>query len=158
VREECADPEGSACRVVDKALVALGVPAGQSILSDSAADDSLRVLVGPWDHLRGRDPESDAIDAGPARSGVFVRFDATAAHMTILDAQGRPARVLGPGAGLIAVTRVKDRHPLWYVTGTDSQGVDAAAGALQEAALTDHYALAITPSGLGVTVPLNRIG
>jgi hypothetical protein len=157
VRVECHDPRAGACDVVAKKLIALGVPAGRSTISQSAADNTLRVLVGPWKQLRGGDAESASIDKGPKSSGVFARFDASGGHLTILDPRGREARTLGPGTGLIAATQAKDRDPVWYVTGTDDAGVDAAARAFDESALHDRFALAISQD-LPMSVPLEEAG
>jgi hypothetical protein len=153
VRVECDDPRAGACDVVAKKLISLGVPAGRSAISQSAADESLRVLVGPWSRLRGGDPESDSIDSGPRASGVFARFDAAGDKLAVLDPRGRTARTLGAGTGLIAATREKDRQPVWFVTGTDAAGVASAARAFDESALTDRFALAISDD-LPVSVPL----
>jgi hypothetical protein len=152
VRVECVDPAANVCTVVSDKLIKLGVPIGRSNISRSAADESLRILVGPWKMLRGRDAESDAIDSGPKASGVFARFDAAGDTLTVLDAQGSAARTLGAGTGLIAATRSKDRQPVWFVTGTDDAGVGAAARALDEGVLSDRFALAISDD-LPVAVP-----
>jgi hypothetical protein len=157
VRVECDDPRAGACDVVARKLIALGVPAGRSAISQSAADESLRVLVGPWSRLRGGDVEAANVDVGPRASGVFARFDASAKHLVVLDARGRPARTLGPGTGLIAATRAKDRQPVWFVTGTDGAGVASAARAFDESTLADRLALAISDD-LPVSVPLERGG
>ncbi len=152
VRVECDRPRAGACATVADKLVALGVVAGRSILSRSAADETVRILVGPWKRLRGRDFEADGLDAGPAVSGVFARFDASAERLVVLDAAGRPARTLGAGTGFIAATRAPDRRPLWFVTGTDDAGVASAARALDESVLADRFALAISDD-LPVAVP-----
>jgi hypothetical protein len=153
VRVECQDPRAGACDVVAKKLIALGVPAGRSTISHSAADNTLRVLVGPWDHLRGGDAEANSIDTGPRASGVFARFDASGSRLNLLDPRGRVARTLGAGTGLIAATSEKDREPVWFVTGTDDAGVDSAAQAFGESTLHDRFALAIA-QGLPMSVPL----
>ena len=152
VRVECDDPRAGACSVVAEKLVSLGVVAGRSIISRSAADESLRILVAPWSRVRGREFESDLVDRGPSASGVFARFDASGAHLLVLDAAGRVARTLGAGSGLIAATRATDRRPVWFVTGTDDAGVAAAARALDESVLVDRFALAIS-GDLPVAVP-----
>jgi len=157
VRVECEDPRAGACDVVAKKLIALGVPAGRSTISDSAADNTLRVLVGPWSRLRGRDAEATSIDIGPRASGVFARFDASASQLSLLDARGQVARTLGAGAGLVAATREKDRQPVWFVTGTDDAGVQSAARAFDEATLKDRFALAVA-QGLPMSVPLEEAG
>jgi Domain of unknown function (DUF4430) len=153
VRVECDDPRAGACGAVADKLIEFGVPAGRSSLSRSAADESLRVLVGTWQRLRGRDAESDSIDAGPRSSGVYARFDKAGAQLDVLDAQGRVARTLGPGTGFIAATRATDRQPVWFVTGTDEAGVQSAARAFDESALGNRFALAIS-GDLPVSVPL----
>jgi hypothetical protein len=157
VRVECVDPDADACSVVADKLIALGVPIGRSDISRSAADESLRILVGPWKALRGRDAESDAIDAGPRASGVFARFDAPGDRLVVLDARGAAARTLGAGSGLIAATRSKERQPVWFVTGTDDAGVASAARALDEGALSNRFSLAIAHD-LPVAVPARVAG
>jgi uncharacterized protein DUF4430 len=152
VRVECADPAADACsRVADK-LLSYGVPVGRSSISRSAADESLRVLVGPWSVLRGGDAEAVALDGGPKASGVYARFDDRGRTLTVLDERGRSARTLGAGSGLIAATRAKQRQPVWFVTGTDDAGVDSAARAFEEGTLADRFALA-TSDDLPVAVP-----
>jgi hypothetical protein len=157
VRVECAEPQSAPCDAVAHALTRLGVVAGRSALSHSAADNSLRVLVGPWRDLRGLDAEAEQIDAGPASSGVFARFDTAGTRLVVLDERGRPARTLGAGTGFVAATRARDRKPVWYVTGTDDAGVQSAARALDESALSDRFALAIS-ADLPVRVPLGPGG
>jgi hypothetical protein len=44
-------------------------------------------------------------------------------------------------------------EPTWLITGTDAAGVTAAAGALTQSALHDHFALAVQGS-TRVPVPL----
>jgi hypothetical protein len=152
VRVECVDPDSESCSAVADKLLALKVPIGRSNISRSAADESLRILVGPWSKLRGRDAESDAIDKGPQASGVYARFDASGDVLVVLDARSRPARTLGAGSGLIAATRAEGRQPVWFVTGTDDAGVASAARALDEGVLSNHFALAIADD-LPVTAP-----
>jgi hypothetical protein len=153
VRVECADPRAGPCARVAEELIERGVPAGRSSLSRSPADETLRVLVGPWKRLRGRDLEADNLDSGPRASGVFARFDAAGTKLVVLDERGRPARTLGAGSGLVAATRAEQRQPVWYVTGTDGAGVVSAARAFEESVLADRFALAIS-GDLPVRVPL----
>jgi hypothetical protein len=155
VRVECDDPRSGPCAAVAEKLVSLGVVAGRSALGRSAADDTLRVLVGPWKRLRGGDFEANSIDAGPRESGVFARFDAAGERLAVLDTAGRPVRTLGAGTGFIATTAKTDRRPVWFVTGTDDAGVVAAARAFDESVLADRFALAISRN-LPVAVPLPR--
>ena len=152
VRVECDDPRSGPCAAVAEKLVSLGVVAGRSALSRSAADETLRVLVGPWKRLRGGDFEANSIDAGPRESGVFARFDAAGERLAVLDTAGRPVRTLGAGTGFIATTARTERRPVWFVTGTDAAGVAAAARAFDESVLADRFALAIARD-LPVAVP-----
>lgn len=152
VRVECVDPGSQVCSDVADKLLALGVPIGRSNISRSPADASLRILVGPWSKLRGRDAESVAIDAGPKASGVFARFEASGRRLVVLDARGRQRHALGAGTGLIAATRSNERQPVWFVTGTDDAGVQSAARALDEGVLSNRFALAISDD-LPVAVP-----
>jgi hypothetical protein len=153
VRVECALPGSAPCKAVADRLIGLGIPIGRSNISRSSADESLRVLVGPWARLRGRDAEADRIDDGPQASGVYARFDARGTRLTVLDPRGRPARTLGPGSGLIAATRLEQRQPVWFVTGTDAAGVASAARAFDESALGNRFALAVADDR-AVGVPL----
>ena len=157
VRVECDDPRSGPCAAIAEKLVALGVVAGRSIISRSAADETLRVLVGPWQRLRARDIEADSIDAGPRSSGVFARFNAAGDELVVLDRDGRPARTLGAGTGFIATTSAPERRPVWFVTGTDDAGVAAATRAFDESVLADRFALAISRD-LPVAVPLPPSG
>ena len=152
VRVECDDPRGDPCAAVADKLVALGVVAGRSIISRSAADESLRILVGPWKRLRGRDLEADSIDRGPQSSGVYARFDASGDALAVLDPGGGVAKTLGAGTGFVAATSEPERRPVWFVTGTDAAGVAAAARAFDESVLADRFALAIS-ADLPVAVP-----
>lgn len=152
VRVECADPKTAACSDVADKLLALKIPIGRSNISRSAADDSLRILVGPWRAMRGRDAEADSIDRGPKSSGVYARFDDAATELSVLDERGRVAQKLGAATGLIAATRSENRQPVWFVTGTDDAGVAAAARALDEGALSNRFALAVSDD-LPVAVP-----
>ena len=152
VRVECDDPRAGACAAVADKLVGLGVVAGRSIISRSAADETVRILVAPWSRLRGREFEADSLDKGPRASGVYARFDGSARRLLVLDASGRVARTLGAGTGLVAATAANERKPVWFITGTDQAGVDAAARALDESVLSERFALAIS-NDLPVAVP-----
>lgn len=153
VRVECDEPRGDPCVAIAERLVSLGVVAGRSALSRSAADDTLRVLVGPWARLRGGDIEADSLDQGPRASGIFARFDESGERLVVLDTAGRPARTLGAATGFIAALAAPERRPVWFVTGTDAAGVEAAARAFDESVLADRFALAISRD-LPVAVPL----
>ncbi|MEA2273690.1 MAG: hypothetical protein QOI98_2398 [Solirubrobacteraceae bacterium] len=151
VRVECAPPTTPACGQVSDRLVALGVPAARGGLGTSAAQKTLRVLVGTWQALR-LDPAALPLEHGPAASGVFVRMDAGGKAVSLLDARGRVTRVLRAGTGLVAATRFEEAQPTWFVTGSDARGLDSAVRALDASALTGHFALVVSQDR-GIPVP-----
>lgn len=110
-------------------------------------DDGLRLLVGPWSRLR-HDPAAAELEREPARSGVFGRFErgGDGWQLLALDQRARETDRLGGAAGLVAAVRPGEAPPTWVVTGTDRSGVAAAAALLDERALRDRYALAVTDS------------
>jgi hypothetical protein len=156
VRIECEQPEGAACRQTQSRLSGAGVRAGNAVLGTNSQGVVLRVLVGRWPAVR-RNQELQAIEAGPRRSGVYARMSDDGTRLTVLDGAARAVRVLGPGAGMVAATRpteeAGDVGATWVVTGTDDRGVLAAARALTEGDLGDHFALAIDPRGIAVPLP-----
>jgi hypothetical protein len=152
VRVVClgGDEEG-ACDEVETRLGDAGVTdTARSVLEQSAGREVLRLLVGPWSEVR-RDTAARKLESGPAESGVFARPAKAGDRIDLLDEQGRVARSLGPGGGLLASTRIEAQQPTWVVTGVDAAGVAAAAAALSENELEDHFAVAIEE---GRTVPL----
>jgi hypothetical protein len=159
VRIECEETGSEACAEARKRLAAAGIAAGNAVLGGTSAGRLVRVLVGRWPAVR-RTPEIQEIEDGPQRSGVFARMDRAGTRLSVLDPTGRPAAALGAGAGLVAATRGKtesgEEGATWVVTGTDDRGVLAAAKALEEGVLGNHFALAIAPDGVGV--PLPKVG
>ena len=130
-----------------------GVVAARGGINAGTNDETIRVLVGPWSQLRAeRDEAVGRVDQGPQASGIWARFSADGKSLHVLDAQGATAddarRRHRPRGGH------EDRppRPVWFVTGTDDAGVEAAAGALDEATLTTGYALAVHDDR-GVAVP-----
>ena len=151
VTTACAPGVAAACEEARGRLRRVGVPLSSGTIGAPLGDESLRLLVGTWAELRG-DLVARLIDGGPGVSGVFARFDRTGRRLNALDARGRTVRTLGPGTGLVAATREHDQKPTWVVTGTDAAGVMAAARALEEGALADHFALAVA-GGAAVRLP-----
>lgn len=148
---ECA-PAGSApCRTVAARLRALGVSAHVGAVA-SRERHTLRVLVGQWAAIRNAG-YVNTIERGPRVSGVYARFSSDGAMLAVLDPQGRTAARLGAGAGLVAATRHGEDAPVWVVSGTDPAGVRRAASAFDGADLRDRFALALTASGAGLSVP-----
>ena len=143
VRIECAQVGDAACNTARNRMRAAGVAdAAVAAVGGTAGKDVLRVLVGPWRAVRG-DPALQQLQRGPAASGVYVRPSAAGGSIALLDAAGRPVGTLGPGAGVVAATRIGDQQPTWAVTGVDRNGALAAARALDAQALRDRFAAAV---------------
>jgi hypothetical protein len=153
VRLVCAGDAGRSCDEVATRLEDAGVKAvSRAVLEQSPGEEILRVIVGRWDDVR-RDAVARRLERGPAASGVFARPSASGAELVLLDTAGRPVRTLRAGAGLVAATSVEAQSPTWVVTGTDDVGVAAAAAALSEDRLQEHFAVAIE-DGSDVPVPI----
>jgi hypothetical protein len=150
VAVEC-EGGGGACARVRQALASAGVSVAGGLPAGA-----IRVLVGPWARLRG-DPAAALIEAGPQESGVFADFrqEGGAYALLGLGPDGKLARDLGPGAGLVAATRRYEGPPVWVVTGGTAAAVRAAADLLDAAKLRHHYAVA---SEDGKESPLPVIG
>src|SRR5215217_2023523 len=143
--------EDASCDEVETRLGDAGITdTARSVLEQSAGREVLRVLVGPWSEVR-RDTAARKLESGPQESGVFAKPSAAGDRIDLLGDDGRTARALGPGGGLLAATRIEAQQPTWVVTGVDAAGVAAAAAALSENELEDHFAIAIEE---GRTVPL----
>ncbi len=148
VRVECRGG-GGACAIV-RGRVAAAASAG----TGRASGEPITVLVGPWRRLRS-DPTAARVEQGPQTSGVFAGFERRPGGYVLraLDQTGRPVRELAAGTGLVAATRSYDSPPLWLVTGTDRQGVRAAARLLGGAELRNRYAVA-TRGDSAIGLPL----
>jgi Domain of unknown function (DUF4430) len=135
---EC-DGGGSACATARGSLKREGVEP-----EPGSSQRAVRMLVGPWDRLR-RDPVARLLEAGPAESGIYASFKTNAGSygLVALDEDGTEARDFGPSAGLVASTSRYGGPPVWLVTGGTAAAVRAAAEALDERHLRDHYAVAI---------------
>jgi hypothetical protein len=162
VRVECADPNGPDCRKVQNSLVAENVPASRARLAAQLEQDTLRIVVGTYQKIRG-DRAVSLLDAGPRVSGVFAIPNADGSQFGLLDPSGKTIESIGAGSGLIAAIippkekkEIDQPLPVWMVTGTDATGVSAAAAAFNEETLSRKFALAITPDGRGVGLPKTR--
>ncbi len=112
-----------------------------------------RILVGPWARVRD-DPVAAQLDGGPSSSGVFARFEQEGGRWELiaLDEGADEADRLAAGAGLVAALRAGEDPPTWIVTGTDGQGVEAAAQLLGDG-LADRYAVVADGSGAAIGLP-----
>ncbi len=152
---ECAPDETSACNRVAAQLHRIGVPAPSQLLGTGSGTDSLGVIVGTWSEIKPL-VVAELIAQGPGRSGVYAHFAGPAgSQLELLDSQGKVARTLGSGAGLVAATRDAVSEPVWVITGTDRAGVAAAAASLSMARLRDHFALAMQGNA-SLPIPITR--
>ena len=150
VRIVCLEAQ-AACDEVETRLHDAGIDdTARSVLEQSAGKEVLRVLVGPWSQLR-RDTAARKLESGPAASGVYAKPSPDGDRIELLDPKGRSVRTLGRGGGLVAATQITAQQATWVVTGVDATGVSAAAAALAEDELRDHFAIAVEE---GRTLPL----
>jgi hypothetical protein len=153
IRVECATDARDQCREVRERLEEAGVQVGGiGTLGSHAGPEVLRILVGTW-HEVAVDGAVKRLESGPKLSGVFARPAKSGRTIELLDPRGRPVRTLGAGAGLVAATSYADQQPTWVVTGVDRVGVAAAAAALVEERLKDHFAVALE-NGREIPLPL----
>ncbi len=146
-RVECGDADSAACRAVKDELSSHGVPASGAALGAPGNQRVIRVVVAPWERAR-RLPTVRAIEQGPERSGVFARFEDDGDSLALLGTDGKVARRVGPGAGLVAALRPTDDELVWVVSGVDDAGVDRAVAALRAKSLRDAFAVAALPGGV----------
>jgi hypothetical protein len=154
VRVECVQPSSAACTTVTRQLRAVGVATAVSAPSGASSPNVLRVLVGTFRAL-ARDGTVQALQQGPAASGIYARVKSDGESVALLDVHGAVRATLGADAGLVAATRHGEDAPVWVVGGTDEPGALGAAKALDEGALRDCFALAVGPAG---RVPLPEQG
>jgi hypothetical protein len=150
LRIECTEPTRATCNAVQSVFADYKFVASQGCLLCSQYNESLRVVVGPFQTLAA-DPAAGLLAQGPRASGVYARFEDDGRRLALLDAAGAVVRTAGPGAGLIAATRYMGQPPVWYVTGTDPAGVRAAVSAFNADTLDEHFAVAVHD---GVAIPL----
>ena len=149
---ECAPGLEAACNTISKQLAAEHIPAAPQLLGTGSGPDTLGIVVGTWNEIRG-EVAAELIDYGPGASGVYARFAGAGSDLQLLDPHKRVLRTLGAGSGLIAATADSSSVPTWLVTGTDAAGVRAAAAAMTPQALHDHFALAVDGAA-HIPVPL----
>jgi hypothetical protein len=157
VKLVCAGGVRRSCDEVAQRLTDAGTTGlSRATVQQGPGEGVLRVIVGPWAEVR-RDPVARTLERGPGASGVFARFDPVGRRLLLLDELGETVRTLEQGAGLVAATAQPGQAPTWLVTGTDAVGVDAAAAALQEDRLRDHFAVAIS-AGHDIPLPTAEPG
>jgi Domain of unknown function (DUF4430) len=157
VRLVCVGDADRSCDEVTERLTDAGVDAvSRAVIEQSAGEEVLRVIVGRWSDAR-QDGVVRRLERGPGATGVFAQPTSTGDAIVVLDSDGRPARTLRAGAGLVAATSVEGQAPTWIVTGTDEVGLAAAAAAMTEERLTEHFALAIE-RGADLPLPVRTEG
>jgi hypothetical protein len=153
IRLVCLGAVGHSCDEVEKRLDAEHVTAiARATLPQSVGPDSLRLLVGTWANVR-EDLAARTLEDGPGASGVYAKPAADGRSIALLDPDGRVVRRLGAGDGLVAATQYQGQGATWIVTGTDQVGDAAAAAALTEPQLLNHFAVGVD-NGAGVPLPV----
>jgi len=151
---ECAPNLQRACDTVGSSLKKYGVKAGPQVLGTGSGSDSLAVVVGTWNDVKGV-IAAELIAGGPSNSGVYAQFIGSSGQALELDNPlGDVAQTLRGNVGLIAATdEVSLGAPTWFVIGTNTAAVNNAAKYFTVAALHNHFAVAITGSKV-IPVPL----
>ena len=155
VRLVCLGDDERSCDEVQTRLEDAGIKQlTRATLEQSGGQEVLRVIVGRWADVR-RDPVARSFERGPGTSGIFAKPSSSGDAIELLDGEGESVRTLREGAGLVAATSVEAQAPTWIVSGTDEVGLAAAAAALTEERLEQHFALAVDD---GQDVPLPVAG
>lgn len=151
----CGQDVQQACKTVAASLTKAGVKVAYQALGTGSGSDSLAVVVGTWNELKGV-IAAELIHAGPAHSGVYAQFTGSQGQgIDLEDPTGAVVRTLHGSAGMIAATEQPSlNQPTWLVTGTDVAGVNAAAAALTPAKLSHHFAVAVTGSKV-IPIPVS---
>lgn len=152
---ECRDA-GEACAEIERRLA----EAGAALVADEGAEGGSlnRVIVGPWRSI-SEEWAARAIAEGPELSGVYLKVEVGAdagdeVTFVALNAKAEETARYKAGNGLIAALRQGEARPTWLVTGSDQEGLDAAAASLDADALAGKFALLVThDGGLGLPRP-----
>jgi hypothetical protein len=157
VRLVCQGNDERSCDEVESRLEDADIAQlTRATLEQSGGQEVLRVIVGRWADVR-RDPVVRSLERGPESSGIYARPTSTGDSIVLLDGDGRPVRTLRAGGGLVAATSVEAQAPTWIVAGTDEVGLAAAAAALTEDRLEQHFAVAVD-AGQDVPLPVSGPG
>jgi hypothetical protein len=156
VRVDCARDADETCNEVADRLSRAGIIPSKTALGAPAGKELLRFVVGRWGDVRN-DGAVRQIERGPGESGVFVRVGKVGDgyRLDLLDRDGRVARSISRGAGLVAATRFEEQQPTWVIAGTDDAGLEEATQLLSERILRDRYAVA-SDAGTAVSLPVGE--
>ena len=142
VRIECIEVTSEPCRAVSRALAEEEVPVATQAFRSQVADETIRVLVGQWRQLRD-ETSILSLEEGPRASGVYARPSASGEEIALLRPDGRTAKTLSAGSGIVAATAAGEGPPVWVVAGTDAAGLAAAASAFNAGSLRNRYAVVV---------------
>ena len=153
---ECANAKAPPCTTVTNELSSFKIPVSHGALGYGSGNDSIGVVVGPWQTIDG-ELAAELVKFGPGASGVYARFVDDGAKLELLDPAGKVARTFGPDTGIVAAVNGNgpgnsNAVPTWLVTGTDAAGVAAAAKAMTQSRLAGHFAL-VVHGGADYSVP-----
>lgn len=148
----CGSGVQRACDEVGSNLHRYGVKAADQVLGTGSGSDSLAVVVGTWNQIKGV-IAAQLIASGPRESGVYAHFVGSSA-LELDNPRGQVERTLRGSVGLIAATgEASLGQPTWFVTGTDVAAVNAAAKDFTAAKLAHHFAVA-TDGSTVIPVPV----
>jgi hypothetical protein len=151
---DCANNVQKACNAVGASLRKAGVKVSFQLLGGGSGSDSLAVVVGTWNDLKGV-IAAELVAGGPAHSGVYARFvGSTGQAIELENAAGDVVRTLHGSAGMVAATeQISLSQPTWLVTGTNVAGVAEAAKAFTAAKLRNHFAVTMQ-QGAVIPIPI----
>ena len=148
----CADPAADACAEATERIEAAGGEVAEDGAGGAGGPTRRRGALGGdratsrrWPRWPGRRPA-----AGSSRASRRAAADwSSSAYDQALGEADR----LGPGGGIVAALEGSGEEPTWVVSGTDAAGAEAAAAALDEAALANRFAVAVPPGGEPTRLP-----
>ncbi len=151
----CAEATETVCGEVVERIEGVGGQVPESGGEPRSGADGPLVLVGAWEDLR-RLGQAAVLGDSPSRSGVFASFEQAgdAWELATYDETLRESERLGPGTGLVAAVENGPEESAWIVTGTDPEGVDAAAAALDSESLANRFAIAVPAGGEALRLPV----
>jgi Domain of unknown function (DUF4430) len=144
---ECVNGKSAPCQTVTNELSSFKIPVSQGGVGYGSGNDSIGVVVGPWQKIDG-ELAAELVKYGPGASGVYARFVQDGTKLELLNPEGKVARTFGPDTGIVAAVNGNgggnsNAVPTWLITGTDAAGVAAAAKAFNQSTLADRFALIV---------------
>ncbi|MFY9470220.1 MAG: DUF4430 domain-containing protein, partial [Solirubrobacterales bacterium] len=149
---ECLPAASVACDTVRTMLKRAAVE-----LEKPTSKHAVRMFVGRWAEISTADGVPGLGERG-AENGAFAQFSgkAGAGGLALFGDDGKIARTLGRGAGLVAAFNKGDTVT-WVVTGVDERGAVEAARTLGSGVLAGRFAVAVTVDGVvGLPISVER--